>query len=84
MAASYKRDGLWVARFQLDGDRRWVPGGPWATKTEAKEAERRFRDRLRARLTEETCASFAAVGLMSGPQAAMATNDRMRLLPTVR
>lgn len=55
----YRRNGGWVSKFQLDGKARWTPGSPWATKRQAQEAERRYRDRLRARRTDETCASFA-------------------------
>jgi hypothetical protein len=37
----------------------WTPGGPWKTKRQGQEAEQRHRDRLEARRTGETCASFA-------------------------
>lgn len=53
------RPGEWVSKFQLDGVQHWTPGGPWALKSHAQEAEKRYRDRLQARLTDETCASFA-------------------------
>ena len=54
-----KGSGRWVSKFQLRGKVQWTPGGPWDTKRQAQEAERRYRDRLEARRTEETCASFA-------------------------
>lgn len=60
--SAFRRKGRrdeWVAKFQLDGTQHWVPGGPWAKKSHAQEAERRYRDRLRARATDETCATFA-------------------------
>ena len=55
----FRRSDKWVAKFQHRGEQVWVPGGPWATKRHAQEAERRHRDRLEARRTNETCASFA-------------------------
>lgn len=56
---AFKRGGKWAAKFYLDRAQVWVPGGPWATKRQAQEAERRHRDFLRARRNDETCASFA-------------------------
>ncbi len=53
-----KGSGQWVAKFQRNGKQVWVPDGPWSTKTQAREAERRHRDRLDARRSTETCASF--------------------------
>ena len=47
--------GGYISKFQHRGKQHWTPGGPW----KAQEAERRYRDRLAARRTEETCASFA-------------------------
>jgi integrase len=55
----YRRGGRWVSKFQHRGKQRWTPGGPWETKRQAQEAERRYRDQLEARRTKETCASFA-------------------------
>lgn len=60
----------WVAKFQLRGEQHWVPGGPWETKRHAQEAERRYRDRIAARLTDETCASFADRWLEEWPRKA--------------
>ncbi len=53
-----KGSGRWVAKYQLHGEQVWVDGGPWFTKSAAREAERRDRDRRLARKTDETCASF--------------------------
>jgi integrase len=49
----------WVSKFQYRRKTHWTPGGPWQTKRQGLEAERRYRDRLEARRTEETCTSFA-------------------------
>jgi integrase len=54
-----KGSGKWVAKFQYKGVPRWVPDGPWATKRQAMEAERRHRDFLKARRSSETAASFS-------------------------
>lgn len=67
--------GHWVAKFQLQGKQQWVPGGPWATKTQAENAEQRHRDRLEARRTTETCASFAERWLEEWPRPAAATRQ---------
>ncbi len=58
----------WAAKFHLAGKQRWVPGGPWATKRQAEEAERRHRDQLIARASDETCASFAERWLAEWPR----------------
>lgn len=57
--SAFRRNGKWVAKFTLDGTQHWVPGGPWERKSHAVEAERRHRERLKARRSDETCASFA-------------------------
>lgn len=57
--SAFRRGNGWVSKFQYRGRQQWVPGGPWETKRQAEEAERRRRDRLEARRTKETCASFA-------------------------
>jgi hypothetical protein len=44
----------WVSKFQYRGRVHWTPGSPWPTKRQGQEAERRYRDRLQARRTEET------------------------------
>lgn len=67
MSAFRRRSG-WVAKFQLRGKQHWVPGGPWQTKRQAQEAERRCRDRLEARRSEETCANFADRWLEEWPR----------------
>lgn len=56
----FPRGNRWVSKFQRRGRQHWTPGGPWETKRQAQEAEQRYRDRLEARRTEETCATFAA------------------------
>ncbi|MGH9381090.1 MAG: tyrosine-type recombinase/integrase [Thermoanaerobaculia bacterium] len=66
--SAFRRGSRWVAKFQLDGRQHWVPGGPWQRKSHAQQAERRHRDRLRARLTDETCASFAERWLEEWPR----------------
>lgn len=48
----FKRGDGWVSKFQLGGKQRWTPDGPWKTKRQAQEAERRYRDRLDARQTD--------------------------------
>jgi integrase len=62
-----------VAKYQLRGEQIWVDGGPWKTKSAAREAERRFRDPLEARATDETCASFAERWLEEWPRGAEST-----------
>jgi integrase len=75
----FKRNGLWVSKFQLEGKQYWTPGGPWPGtrdgKRQAQEAERRHRDRLRARRSEETCASFATRWLEEWPRPAASTQQ---------
>lgn len=66
--SAFKRGGGYVSKFQLDGQQRWTPGGPWQTKRQAHEAEQRYRDRLQARTTDETCASFAERWLEDWPR----------------
>lgn len=66
--SQFRRGFGWVAKFQLDGEQQWVPGGPWEKKSHAKEAERRYREQLRARRTDETCASFAERWLEEWPR----------------
>ena len=58
----------WVSKFQYRGKVHWTPGSPWQTKRQGQEAEHRFRDRLQARRTEETCASFAERWLEEWPR----------------
>jgi integrase len=76
--SAFKRDGRWVAKFQLCGRQHWVPGGPWNTKRQAQEAERRHRDRLEARRTDETCASFAERWLVEWPRPEASTRQLYR------
>ena len=69
----FKRDRGWVSKFQFRGKQHWTRGGPWQTKRQALEAERRYRDRLESRRTEETCASFAERWLEESPRPASST-----------
>ena len=71
--SAIKRGEKWVSKFQYEGRQRWTPGGPWRTKRQAQEAERRYRDRLQARRTEETCASFAERWLEEWPRPGSST-----------
>ena len=68
-----KGSGQWVAKFQRNGKQVWVPGAPWPTKTQAQTAERHHRDRLDARRSNETCASFADRWLEEWPRPAAST-----------
>lgn len=74
MSVWERRKGEWVAKFTLDGTQHWVKGGPWEKKSHALEAERRLRDRLKARRSDETCASFADRWLEEWPRKAAGTN----------
>lgn len=70
---AFRRVDKWAAKFVLHGRQHWVKGGPWETKRQAQEAERRYRDRLNARRSEETCASFADRWLEEWPRPSRAT-----------
>lgn len=67
------KSGKWFAKFVLNGKQHWTPDGPWEKKSHAKEAERRYRDRLRERRSEETCASFAGRWLEEWPRPSAST-----------
>lgn len=69
----YKRSTGYAAKFMLDGQMVWVPGSPFPTKSAAREAERRHRDQLKARVSDETCASFADRWLEEWPRSAAST-----------
>ncbi len=69
----FKRRGRWVSKFQAAGTQHWTPGGPWTTRRQAQEAERRYRDQLAARRSEETCASFAGRWVEQWPRPAAST-----------
>lgn len=73
----FKRGNTYVSKFQLAGRQHWTSGGPWPAtrdgKRQAQEAERRYRDRLAARTTDETCASFAERWLAEWPRPAAST-----------
>lgn len=70
---AFRRNGKWAAKFVLGGEQVWVKGGPWETKRQAEEAERRYRDHLKARRTDETCASFVERWLEEWPRPAEST-----------
>ena len=70
---AFRRGNSWVSKFQYRGRQHWTPDGPWRSKSEAQEAERRYRHRLKARRTEETCASFAERWLEEWPRPAAST-----------
>jgi integrase len=70
-----KSRGGWCSKFELGGKQVWTPGGPWKTKTQAKTAEGRHRDRLKAQRTNETCASFAERWLEEWPRKAFSTRQ---------
>jgi integrase len=72
------RSGKWVAKFELRHEQHWVPGGPWSTKSAAKAAEQRYRDKLNARCSSETCASFADRWLEEWPRRALSTQRNYR------
>jgi integrase len=74
----FRRGGGWVSKFQQNGLQVWTPGGPWETKRRAQEAERRHRDRLLARVTDETCATFAERWLAEWPRPADSTRRNYR------
>jgi integrase len=69
----FRRGDRWVSKFQHRGKQRWTPGGPWETKRQAQEAERRYRDHLKARRSQETCASFAKRWVEEWPRPAAST-----------
>ena len=68
-----RRPGEWVAKFQLAGQRHWVPGGPWPSKKMAAEAERAHRVRITGKFSDLTCAEFAERWLTDWPRKAGAT-----------
>jgi integrase len=73
MSAFRRRGSGWVAKFYMRGEQHWVPGGPWERKSHAQAAEQRHRDRLNARRSDETCASFADRWLEEWPRPSAAT-----------
>lgn len=68
-----KGSGQWVAKYQLAGKQCWVEGGPWSTKTQARDAERRDREARERLRTEETCAGFATRWLEVWPRPSEST-----------
>ena len=73
--SAFRRGGRWVEKFQLRGIQHWVPGGPWSSRRAAQEAERRYRDRLEERRTQETCADFAERWLAEWPRPEASTRQ---------
>jgi len=73
--SAFRRNGTgpYVSKFQMRGKVHWTPGGPWETKRQAEEAERRYRDHLHDRRTDQTCASFAERWLEEWPRPAAST-----------
>jgi integrase len=59
----------------MNGRQVWVPRGPFPTKREAQQAERRHREILARRRTEETCESFAERWLREWPRPAPGTRE---------
>jgi integrase len=74
---AFRRKGskLWSAKFVHKGQQHWVKGGPWPTKKQAEKAERSYRDRITARVSDETCRSFSERWLREWPRQAFATQD---------
>ena len=70
-----KKRGGWLAKFERNKKQVWVKGGPWKTKAQAETAERRWREKLEAQRTEETCASFGQRWLEEWPRPAHATRQ---------
>jgi hypothetical protein len=66
--SAFRRGDKWVSKLQHRGKQLWTPGGPWPTKSAAQAAEQRYRDRLNARRTQESCASFADCWLREWPR----------------
>jgi integrase len=74
----FKRNGNYVSKFKYRGRQHWTPGGPWRTKSAAQAAERRHRDRLEARRSAETCASFADRWLEEWPRPGSSTQRQYK------
>lgn len=69
----FERNGKWVAKFVRHGKQHWVPGGPWAEREHAEQAEAEYRRLLDSGRTEETCRSFAERWLREWPRRSPAT-----------
>lgn len=75
---SYERpkgSGKWRAKFVLNGEQVHVPGSPFPSESAADEAEKRHRDYLTARKTDETCASWGERWLAEFPRPASSTRQ---------
>lgn len=76
--SAFRRGGGWASKFVLRGRQVWVPGGPFATKREALQAELRHRELLAMRRTDETCQSFAERWLREWPRPSPGTRETYR------
>lgn len=65
-----KRKKGWASKYVEDGQQIWVPGGPWPTKQEAKEAEVDYRRKFKG---GTSCNSFAARWIEEWPRESPAT-----------
>lgn len=65
--------GRWCAKYVLNYEQIWVEGSPFPSKSAAREAEKRDRDRRLARRTDETCASFSERWLEEWPRPSEST-----------
>lgn len=70
---AYRRKTGWAAKYMVNGEMINVPHSPWPTKRAAQDAERRHRERIASRATDETCASFADRWLEEWPRPAAST-----------
>ncbi len=66
--SAFRRGRGWAAKYVAGARQIWVPGGPFATKRSAQQAEQRHRELLARRRTEETCESFAERWLREWPR----------------
>jgi integrase len=71
----FRRGDRWVAKFVLRGSQVWVPGGPFATKREAQQAEQRHRELVAKRRGEESCQSFAERWPVEWPRPTSGTRE---------
>ena len=65
-----RRKNGWASKYVVKGEQVWVPGGPWATKREALEAELEYRKKFRG---TTRCDEFAARWIEEWPRESPAT-----------
>jgi integrase len=65
-----RRKNGWASKYVENGEQVWVPGGPWPTKKEAKEAEVDYRRRFKG---GATCDAFAERWIEEWPRKSAAT-----------